>query len=152
MHLQAEPPSEEQQRWATFHDILASPRRAVIARVLEAQDAVEIGDLAEIIGALENDTSIEDLGSSQRKRVYISLYQTHLPRMDDAGVVDYDQRSGSVARGPEFPELLRVAHWRDDEDGGDTDQIGWLEPQVVVTVLFCVSILVLLAVAVVIYA
>jgi len=39
---------------------------------------------------------VQRLSSDQRKRVYIGLYQCHLPKMDDAGVIDFDKDRGEI--------------------------------------------------------
>ncbi|AFZ74671.1 DUF7344 domain-containing protein [Natronobacterium gregoryi] len=72
-------------------------RREVLAYLLEAEETVTLGELAEQIAAWENDTSVNALSSDQRKRVYVALYQTHLPKMDDAGIVEYDQDRGLIS-------------------------------------------------------
>ncbi len=71
-------------------------RREVLSYLLEADETVTLGELAEQIAAWENDTEVAALSSDQRKRVYVALYQTHLPKMDDAGIVDYDQDRGLI--------------------------------------------------------
>jgi DNA-binding transcriptional ArsR family regulator len=71
-------------------------RREVLSYLLEAEETVTLGELAEQIAAWENDTDINALSSDQRKRVYVALYQTHLPKMDDAGIVEYDQDRGLI--------------------------------------------------------
>ncbi|MEY7849686.1 ArsR family transcriptional regulator [Natrarchaeobius sp. A-rgal3] len=71
-------------------------RREVLAYLLEAEETVTLGELAEQIAAWENDTDVNALSSDQRKRVYVALYQTHLPKMDDAGIVEYDQDRGLI--------------------------------------------------------
>jgi hypothetical protein len=55
-----------------------------------------MSDIAEHIAALEHDTTVDSLRSKQRQRVYIALYQSHLPKMDDAGVINYNQDRGLV--------------------------------------------------------
>lgn len=71
-------------------------RREVLAYLVEAEGTVTLGELAEQIAAWENDTSVHALSSDQRKRVYVALYQTHLPKMDEAGIVEYDQDRGLI--------------------------------------------------------
>ncbi|WP_247728445.1 DUF7344 domain-containing protein [Halovivax limisalsi] len=71
-------------------------RREVLQYLLEAEETVTLGELAEQIAAWENDTTVAALNSDQRKRVYVALYQTHLPKMDDAGIIDYDQDRGLI--------------------------------------------------------
>jgi DNA-binding transcriptional ArsR family regulator len=73
-------------------------RRRVIQYLRDAEGEVTLSDLAEHIAAIENDTTPAQLTSSERKRVYVGLYQCHLPKMDDAGVVEYNQARGLVRR------------------------------------------------------
>jgi hypothetical protein len=73
-------------------------RRRVIKYLRDADEEVTLSDLAEHIAAIENDTTPAQLTSSQRKRVYVGLYQCHLPKMDDAGVIEYNQARGLVER------------------------------------------------------
>jgi len=56
-----------------------------------------VNGLAERIAALENDVDVDELTSQQQKRVYVSLYQTHLPKLDQTGIIDYDAEAGEVA-------------------------------------------------------
>lgn len=79
-------------------EILTNPRRRYALTYLRSQSGrVPIGELAEAVAAWERDTSVELVSSKERKSVYTSLYQTHLPKMADAGVVDYDRQRGIVA-------------------------------------------------------
>ncbi|UHQ95324.1 DUF7344 domain-containing protein [Haloterrigena alkaliphila] len=92
--------SEEEQRLSKdviFELLKNRRRREVLAYLLEADDTVTLGELAEQIAAWENDTEVSALSSDQRKRVYVALYQTHLPKMDDAGIVEYDQDRGLIS-------------------------------------------------------
>jgi hypothetical protein len=57
---------------------------------------VRIRDLAQQIAAWENGIDVEELNYKQRKRVYTSLHQTHLPKLNDVGVVDYDRDRGTI--------------------------------------------------------
>lgn len=77
-------------------DLLSSPRRRFVLYHLREEGPEEIHDLAAQTAAWEYDTDVEELTSQQRKRVYVSLYQSHLPELDDAGVVDYDRETGEV--------------------------------------------------------
>lgn len=71
-------------------------RRAVVRHLREWGGSGSVSDLAERIAADENDTTVQQLSSYERKRVYVALYQNHLPKMDDLGVVDYDKNRGTV--------------------------------------------------------
>jgi hypothetical protein len=81
----------------TLYSALTDTRRRYVLHYLKQQDdAVSVRDLAEQVAAWENDTTVENLTSQERKRVYVSLYQSHLSTLDDAGVVDYDKEAGTV--------------------------------------------------------
>ena len=79
-------------------DVLSNHRRRYALHSLKAhEDVVGIGDLAERIAAWENGVSMAELTAAERKRVYTSLQQFHLPKMDAKGIVEYDNRRGTVA-------------------------------------------------------
>jgi len=71
-------------------------RRYVLYYLNRHPEAVSLRDLAERIAAWENDVAVDDLEYKQRKRVYTSLHQTHLPKLDEASIVDYDREEGTV--------------------------------------------------------
>lgn len=78
-------------------DLLSSSRRRFILHHLRNRDEpVELGELATELAAWENNEQIEDVTEQQRKRVYVSLYQTHIPKLEEAGLVSYDSDSGEV--------------------------------------------------------
>lgn len=80
----------------TFHLLQASRRRDVIAHLLDNDEPIKMGDLAEIVSAKEHDTTVAKLTSTQRQRVYIPLYQEHLPKLDRKGIIEYNQQRGIV--------------------------------------------------------
>jgi len=87
-------------------DILSSPRRRYVLYFLRTeQSPIQLTDLAEHVAAWENDTTVEDLSTQQRKRVYVSLYQTHLPKLSEAGLVEYDDDSGAVSIASKASEI-----------------------------------------------
>ena len=81
-------------------------RRDVLRYLSEADEQVRLGELAETIAARECDKSVRQITSQERKRVYIGLYQGHLPKMDDCGVIEYDQQRGTIDRGPNYEVLV----------------------------------------------
>ncbi|MFC7134022.1 MULTISPECIES: DUF7344 domain-containing protein [Salinibaculum] len=83
------------------YDILSSPRRRYVLYYLrQVDEPIELTALAEQVAAWENETDPDSLTDQERKRVYVSLYQTHIPKLDDAGIVDYDQDDGTVTLAP----------------------------------------------------
>ncbi|MGQ4555640.1 DUF7344 domain-containing protein [Halobellus sp. GM3] len=73
-----------------IHDLLRNDRRRQTIKCLQEQGReVMLRDLAEEIAARETGESPPP--RNIRDSVYISLHQNHLPKLDDAGVVDYDR-------------------------------------------------------------
>jgi len=91
--------SEELPLDVTFEILKNRRRRLVLQYLRDAEETTSIGELAEHIAAIENDTTVQQLNAQQRKRVYIGLYQCHLPKMDDAGVVEFNQDRGRIDPG-----------------------------------------------------
>lgn len=91
-------------------EILSNTRRRMLLYYLRQNDgSATVRELAEQIAALENDVDVEELGRQQRKRVYVSLYQTHVPKLEEAGIVEYDDTEGEVRlteRAEEFDSYL----------------------------------------------
>jgi len=101
-------------------EILKNSRRREVIHYLrdrESDERVSLGELAEHVAAIENDTTTDQLTSSQRKRVYVGLYQCHLPKMDDMGVVDFNQDRGHVALAPQSECLTEYLDRPTEEEG-----------------------------------
>lgn len=89
--------TEAEIEFDVLFDLLKNERRREsIAYLKEHDGRSTIAELAEHIAAKENDLPLEAINSRQRKRVYIGLYQCHLPRMAEAGVVTFDKNRGNV--------------------------------------------------------
>ena len=78
-------------------EMLSNRRRRYILHYLQdVETAATLSDLSEQVAAWENETTILRLSASERKTVYTSLQQFHLPKMDETGVVTFDSRAGEV--------------------------------------------------------
>ncbi len=90
----------------TFELLKNARRRAVVRYLLQQEGKANLSELAEHIAAAENGISVHELSSDQRKRVYIGLYQCHLPKMDNLGVIEYDKNRGSIVLQESVSQLL----------------------------------------------
>jgi len=87
-------------------DLLSSYRRRYTLHYLEQNgEEASISDLSEQVAAWENEKSMQEVSYNERKRVYTSLQQVHLPRMDEVGVVEFDENQGTVETGPAAEKL-----------------------------------------------
>lgn len=90
----------------TIFEILKNQRRRDAIEYLKQNDGeAKLGDMAEFIAAKENGIDIATLSSSQRKRVYIGLYQCHLPKMASSGVIDFEKNRGDIELKPMAEQL-----------------------------------------------
>lgn len=93
---------------AEAYDILSNGRRRhTLHYLLSRESGTDIGELAEQIAAWENSEDLEQVTSEERRRVYVSLHQTHLPRMDNAGILEYENSRDTIKL-TEKGEDLRV--------------------------------------------
>ena len=77
--------------------ILSNQRRRYALHYLRRkEEAAEIGELATQIAAWENEITIDEVTSQQRKRVYNTLQQAHLPKLDETGFIHYDPAHGGI--------------------------------------------------------
>ncbi|MWV39546.1 hypothetical protein [Natrialba sp. INN-245] len=72
-------------------------RRYVIHCLKQRSGPVEFRELVTRVAAWENDVPPSAVTYEERMRVYTALRQSHLPKLDDGGVVSYDSDRGTVA-------------------------------------------------------
>lgn len=95
------PESPEKLPSETVFTLLQNQRRRYVLDYLrDADRPVELRELSERIAARETGKRVDEVTYRERKRAYTSLYQAHLPKLAEAGVVDYDRRSGVVSLAP----------------------------------------------------
>lgn len=87
-------------------EVLQNKRRRYVIQYLRRHGGpVELGELADYVASLEYDCPQTSVTSTQRKRVYTTLQQTHLPKMDNAGIVAYDSEDGVIQTTPQTEDL-----------------------------------------------
>jgi predicted transcriptional regulator len=88
--------SSERLSEEEIFDVLSHHRRRYALHYLVESGPTELGELAEHVAAWENDKTPDELSSSERKHVYSALQQSHLPKMDEVGVVEFDKDRGTI--------------------------------------------------------
>lgn len=81
-----------------FHLLQSGRRRAILRYLLDREgfEVVQMRDVAEAVAAWEHGKSVEQLLSDERQRVYISLYQSHLPKLAEQRIVEYNRSRGFI--------------------------------------------------------
>lgn len=81
-----------------LYGVLANRRRRLAIHELQrCEETVELGDLSEQLAAWEEDKTPREVTAAERKAMYTALQQRHLPRMDRARLVRFDDRAATVA-------------------------------------------------------
>ncbi|NUB91394.1 hypothetical protein HTZ84_11190 [Haloterrigena sp. SYSU A558-1] len=115
---------EELSKDEIFHLLQNERRRLVLRYLRDTTEPVRMRDIAEQVAAWEHDTTVEELTSKQRQRVYIPLYQSHLSKLDEAGLIDYQKNRGIVERQPRadmVDQYLQDAPETDSNDGDESN-------------------------------
>jgi hypothetical protein len=80
------------------YDLLRNPRRRfAISHLEKRQQPVSLSEIAKHVASWENDQPVEELTDQQVKRVYVSIHQTHIPKLEESGIVEYDADTGQVS-------------------------------------------------------
>lgn len=90
-------PSQVLTQDTLFSTLSSQRRRLALRRLFETGQSLSVRELTTGVAADENGIPEPELTYKQRKRVYTSLHQTHLPKLDDVGLIDYDSNRGTVA-------------------------------------------------------
>ncbi|MFT4885563.1 MAG: hypothetical protein ACI8U4_003089, partial [Natronomonas sp.] len=115
-----EQPSETLPLDQVFGILKNQRRRYVLKYLYESDGAVSLSDVAERIAAWENDKEVRQITSSERKRVYVGLYQCHLPKMDAVDVISFNKPRGIIELGGNATGLYR---YLDTDD--ETEEPPW---------------------------
>ena len=68
-------------------------RRYTVRGCQELETPVELGELAEYVAAAEHNKPPAEVTSEERRRVYSSLQQRHLDKLEAAGVIERERKT-----------------------------------------------------------
>lgn len=80
-------------------------RRYAISCLDEHERPLSLPDLADEVAVREYETTITDISAEEVKRVYASLWHSHIPKLESIGIVAYDQESDMVTLSEEFARI-----------------------------------------------
>lgn len=96
MGLSSSTPSSLDISEEDIHDVLRNRRRRLVIDILkEADSPVSVRELSEQIGAVESGSDPPPRNIKQS--VYVSLLQTHLPKLDELNIINYEPDGKTVA-------------------------------------------------------
>lgn len=98
-------PAQTNLTASTLLELLQNDRRrATITLMAAHNDPIDLRDLTDALAEHEHG----DYTTNQRKAAYTALYQTHLPKLDKAGVVEYNSDRQIVSPGPELQSVADI--------------------------------------------
>ncbi|PCR90696.1 DUF7344 domain-containing protein [Natrinema ejinorense] len=90
----------------TILELLANRRRRYLLYALRGQDdPIELSTLAETVAGWEHDVPPDEVAKNEYKSVYVSSVQCHVPKLDDAGVVNHNEDNHTVVLADSFEQL-----------------------------------------------
>lgn len=84
---------------------LADRRRRDLVYHLDAVEVTDVETLASKVAAVREGTEIDEVPQDVREQVHVNLLHNHLPKLEDAGVIEFDSRSETI-RCRNFPPTL----------------------------------------------
>jgi Arc/MetJ-type ribon-helix-helix transcriptional regulator len=104
----------------TLFDLLADSRRryALYALTGTEDGLADVETLADEVALWEARTGDAKLSETRRQEVADELREEHLPRLADADIAEYDERSDAVRywRQPTLEEYLEHTHFKEAPD------------------------------------
>jgi hypothetical protein len=97
-HSAGTPPEQSGIDHDELFEVLSNQRRRFAIHYLKQRpdERVEMGELSRQVAAWELEVDPEQLSYEDRKTVHTALYQHHAPKLDEAGMVEYDASRGEV--------------------------------------------------------
>lgn len=92
----------------TVYDILRDRYRRYALYYLQDHDPASAEELTEQIAIWETNAGESEDVDEIRERIALELRHTHLPKLRDTGVIEYDRRSETIRHGTP-PEILQTA-------------------------------------------
>lgn len=99
--------SESGSRLDDLFAVFANYRRRYVLHYLREEGRASIGGIARQLAAWERASRSEMVSGELIDRIELELFHTHLPRLREVNLVEYDQRTSVVVyRDP--PEIVRA--------------------------------------------
>lgn len=100
------PPPREMLELDHVFAALAHPRRRYLCYTLLESAEWSLRNLARKIAAWEADVPTDAVTDDQRDRVYVALYHTHVPKLVDEGIVEFDESSETIRASEHAAQVL----------------------------------------------
>lgn len=100
--------TEELTKDEVFEVLSSSRRRQILYHLHRRGGRANLRTLARDTATDETDETDESVDNDVVKRFYISLYQTHVPKLEQVGLVEYDGDEKTVTLTDRVEDVARV--------------------------------------------
>jgi DNA-binding transcriptional ArsR family regulator len=105
--------------------ILADPiRRYVLCYLDEQETPVPFDRFATRVTAWHIDSDLDAVDDAALTEMRMALHHVHLPKLAEAGYLEYDRDTHTIRRGPNFGEITPLLRLMADHE--DELPTGWL--------------------------
>ncbi|WP_435158875.1 DUF7344 domain-containing protein [Haladaptatus sp. DFWS20] len=87
-------------------EAIGHPRRRYLVYTLAEQAEWSLDDLATKLAAWETDTAEANIATITRQEMYTSLYHSHVPKLVDLDVIEFDDETETITPGPHAVQVL----------------------------------------------
>lgn len=106
----------------TVFGLLADERRRLLLYLLREHGEANLDDLADVLTGWLAVRRGGGVGTPEaRRKLYVSLYHTHVPKLRGAGIVTFDEGTTVVSFEPPSEELDRLLDTALEMDTGTAD-------------------------------
>ncbi|WP_449406700.1 DUF7344 domain-containing protein [Natronolimnobius baerhuensis] len=91
------------------YKLLGNERRLLTVKYLSLFDSrctIDVRQIARVIRSVETDTPPRAVPTSDYESAYNSLIQQHLPKIDEAGLIEYNEDRKTVVRKKDLDNYL----------------------------------------------
>ena len=103
------------------HTLLSSKSLATPLRLIVSRASITKRGLVREVSEIEYGKPIQQITSQERKRVHVALYQSHIPKLEEYGVIDVDRDVYTVAENASY--VLEFDHKITESSDGVIDSI-----------------------------
>jgi hypothetical protein len=89
-------------------EALASRRRRAVCYALTKRDEWSLSDLATTVAAIEAGVPEQAVSDEQQQQTFVGLFHSHVPKLAERGIVDFDERTKTVVAGERAPHVLAL--------------------------------------------
>ena len=89
-------------------EAIAHPRRRYLVYTLAEATEWSLEDLATKLAAWETDTAEANIATLTRQEMYTSLYHSHVPKLVDLDMIEFDADTETITPGPHAVQVLRA--------------------------------------------